>query len=65
MQTRSASLAEAVVNTVFGCMLGFAIVFLVLKLDFNPVSASVWAVALNIPASAARQYAVRRLFNGA
>jgi hypothetical protein len=65
MQTRRSSILETAVNTVAGCVIGFMIVYSTMKFDPNPVSASAWIVALNVPASAARQYAIRRLFNGA
>jgi hypothetical protein len=64
MQTKAASLIEGAVNTVAGCVIGYAIVLAVITADPNPASAAGWAVALNVPASAARQFVIRRLFNG-
>jgi hypothetical protein len=64
MQTRRASMAEAIVNTVVGCVIGYLIVLAVITLDPSPTSAAAWSVALNLPASAARQFVIRRLFNG-
>jgi hypothetical protein len=65
MQTRAASLVEAATNTVAGCVIGYGIVLAVIMADPNPASAAAWVVALNIPASAARQFVIRRLFNEA
>jgi hypothetical protein len=64
MQTRRASMAEAITNTVIGCGIAYLIVLAVLLADPNPASAAAWSVALNVPASAARQFAIRRFFNG-
>jgi ABC-type uncharacterized transport system permease subunit len=65
MQSRRESLIEAATNTVIGCLLGFAIAFAVMKVDMSSATAAAWIVGLNVPASAARQYVIRRLFNGA
>jgi hypothetical protein len=64
MQTRRASMAEAIVNTMVGCGIAYLIVLGVLLVDPNPTSAAAWSVGLNVPASAARQFVIRRLFNG-
>jgi hypothetical protein len=64
MQTRRESKTEAIVNTVVGCVIGYLIVLAVLLVDSNPASAAAWSVAFNLPASAARQFVIRRLFNG-
>jgi hypothetical protein len=63
-QTRRASFAEALTNTLVGGVLSYLIVLGVILLDPNPASAAGWAVTFNIPASAARSYIVRRFFNG-
>jgi hypothetical protein len=65
VQTKTSSLFEATVNTVAGCLVGYVIVLAVFTLDPTPASAAAWSVALNIPASAARQYVIRRIFNAA
>jgi hypothetical protein len=57
-------MVEAVVNTIFGCAIGYAIIIAVLLADPNPTSAAAWSVALNVPASAVRQFLIRRIFNG-
>jgi hypothetical protein len=64
MQTRRSSMLETAANTIAGCLIGFAIVYATMRIDPNPASASAWIVGLNVPASAARQYVIRRLFNG-
>jgi hypothetical protein len=64
MQTRKTSLVEAIVNTVVGSCVAYLIVLSVIILDPNPASAAAWSVGLNVPASAARSYLVRRFFDG-
>jgi hypothetical protein len=62
MQTKRDSATEAIVNTIFGCVIGYLIVLTVLLVDPTPASAAAWSVALNVPASAIRQFVIRRIF---
>jgi hypothetical protein len=50
-------------QTSVGCAIGYLIVLAVLLLDSSPASAAAWSVAFNVPASAARQFVIRRFFN--
>jgi hypothetical protein len=63
MQTGRASLAEAITNTCVGCVVAYIIVLAVLLVDSSPSSAAAWSVGLNIPASAARSFLLRRFFD--
>jgi hypothetical protein len=62
MQTKCASATEAIINTIFGCAIGYGIVYAVLLVDQNPASAAACSVALNVPASAVRKFVIRRIF---
>lgn len=63
-QTPLMSLVETAAHTVIGCALGFSVILAVINLVKDQYAEAAWTAITMVPVSAARQYIIRRWFNG-